>query len=111
MIDLEHLEKYVSGDVALRNEILSIFSEQARLLSGQFSDANSDEAWRNTAHALKGASRGVGAWVLGDLCEEAEQMIGAIAGKAEKRAAILVSIRQKVGDALTEADRLRAQAA
>ncbi len=111
MIDLDHLEKYVSGDTGLRAEILSIFVEQARTLDTQFADAASDEAWRNTAHALKGASRGVGAWALGDLCEEAEDMIGAIAGKEEKRAAILVSIRNKISEAVSEAERVCADAA
>ncbi len=111
MIDLEHLEKYVSGDFALRDEILSIFSEQAALLSNQFSVSLSDDDWRNVAHALKGASRGVGSWALGDLCEEAETMIGNIGGKNERRSAILISIRQKIAAALSEANRLKTRAA
>ena len=111
MIDLNHLEKYVAGDVGLRDEILTIFAEQAELLSAKFSAAAADDGWRNTAHALKGASRGVGAWELGDLCEEAEAMIGEMAGKGEKRAAILVSIRQKITAALDEVRRLRDLAA
>lgn len=111
MIDLDHLEKYVAGDIGLRDEILSIFADQAESLGEKFSVAATDEGWRNTAHALKGASRGVGAWALGDLCEEAEEMVGAIAGKNERRAAILVSIRQKVGQTLSEVRRLRDLAA
>ncbi len=111
MIDLDHLDKYVAGDVGLRDEILSIFAEQADSLSEKFAVTATDEGWRNVAHALKGASRGVGSWALGDLCEEAENMIGDIAGKAERRAAILVSIRQKVTSALSEVRRLRNLAA
>ncbi len=111
MIDLEHLDKYVAGDEALRDEILSIFAEQASALEEKFSVTATDEGWRNVAHALKGASRGVGAWALGDLCEEAESMIGEIAGKSERRAAILVSIRQKVTAALSEVRRIRNLAA
>ena len=105
-IDLVHLEKYVVGDDALRNEILSIFSDQARLLNGQFDIAQTDEGWRNTAHALKGASRGVGAWALGDLCEEAESLIGQVSGKGEKRAAILTLIRDQISTVVAEAGRL-----
>ena len=111
MIDLEHLEKYVGDDIALRDEILTIFYEQAETLSEQFSVTSTDECWRNVAHALKGASRGVGSWALGDLCEEAEGMIGGIAGKAEHRAAILVSMRQSIAAALAEVRRLRDVAA
>ena len=111
MIDLKHLEKYVAGDLGLRDEILTIFAEQAELLSGKFSAEATDEGWRNNAHALKGASRGVGAWEIGDLCEEAEEMIGDMAAKGERRAAILVSIRQKVTAALEEVERLRDLAA
>lgn len=107
MIDLEHLEKYVGGDVGLRDEILAIFHEQAESLSEKFTVTATDECWRNVAHALKGASRGVGSWALGDLCEEAEDMIGELPGKAERRAAILVSIRQAITAALEEVRRLR----
>lgn len=111
MIDLVHLDKYVAGDIGLRDESLMIFSEQADMLREKFSSAETDEAWRNTAHALKGASRGVGAWALGDLCEEAEGMIGQIAGKAERRAAILVSIHRRISEAMGEVKRLRSLAA
>ncbi len=111
MIDLDHLDKYVAGDAGLRDEILEIFAEQASVLGEQFNVSATDEGWRNVAHALKGASRGVGAWALGDLCEEAEYLIGEIAGKAERRAAILVSIRQKIDSALAEVRRLREIAA
>ncbi len=111
MIDLDHLEKYVAGDIGLRDEILVIFSEQAEMLSEKFTVEATDECWRNVAHGLKGASRGVGSWALGDLCEEAEAMIGDLAGKAELRAAIIVSIRQNIAAALDEVRRLRDLAA
>jgi len=107
MIDIVHLEKYVVGDDALRDEILSIFSDQAQLLSEQFSIEQTDEGWRDTAHTMKGAARGVGAWLLGDLCEEAEDLVGQIPGKNEKRAALLVSIRAQMTDTVCEAKRLR----
>lgn len=111
MIDLDHLEKYVAGDIGLRDEILTIFSEQAESLGEKFSVSATDEGWRNVTHALKGASRGVGSWALGDLCEEAEELIGDIAGKSERRAAIIVSIRQSISGALSEVRRLRDLAA
>jgi len=110
-IDADHLEKYVEGDTALRDEILYIFSDQAESLDTEFDIALSDEAWSNTAHALKGAARGVGAWVLGDLCEEAELLIGQTPGKGERRAALMVSIRREIHACLFEASRMREAAA
>ncbi len=111
MIDLKHLDKYTAGDTGLRDEILTIFAEQTEQLCGNFSVYDADDAWCGVAHALKGASRGVGAWELGDLCEEAEAMIGDLAGKQERRAAIVVSIRQKATAVLAEVSRLRDLAA
>lgn len=107
LIDLDHLEKYVAGDLALRDEILSIFTDQAEALMAQLDVSQTDEGWKNTAHALKGAARGVGAWALGDLCEEAESLIGQIPAKHEQRSALLILIRQKLGESVEEATRLR----
>ena len=111
MIDLKHLEKYVVGDLGLRDEILTIFADQAKTLSQTFSVEAADKAWVDIAHALKGASRGVGAWEVGDLCEEAEAMVGEMPGKTERRAAILVSIRQKLTATFDDIQRLRELAA
>ncbi|HNR76136.1 MAG TPA: Hpt domain-containing protein [Parvularculaceae bacterium] len=72
-IDLKHLDLYVVGDRALLDEILSIFIEQAKMLSAELGHTSSDETWREAAHKLKGAARGVGAWALGDFAEAAEK--------------------------------------
>ena len=108
LIDLDHLDKYVVGDTALRDEILTIFVDQARMLLEQFKPSQTDEGWKNTAHALKGAARGVGAWKLGDLCEEAETFIAQMPGKSEHRASTLIAIRHQVDACVLEAERLRA---
>ncbi len=106
-IDLDHLEQYIGGDVALRDEILTIFDEQARMWVSRLNLAEDDEVWRNAAHALKGAARGVGAWAIGDLCEAAETLIAGAPEKVAKRRAILAMISQLVDEAVGEARRLR----
>ena len=106
-IDLVHLEKYVAGDDTLRDEIFTIFGDQAALLCSQFSAQQTDNGWQNTAHALKGASRGIGAWVLGDLCADAESLVDEVPGKAEMRSILLVSIRQQISEIAAEAERIR----
>lgn len=111
MIDLDHLEKYVGDDIALRDEILTIFCEQAEMLGGNLSVSAADDSWRDIAHALKGASLGVGAWALGKFCEEAESLIGEIPEKTERREMILVSIRKSITEALGDVRRLCAAAA
>ncbi len=111
IIDFDHLEKYVAGDSALRDEILEIFAGQVDLHLQQFDVFQSDEAWKNTAHTLKGASRGVGAWSLGQLCEDAERLVGAAPAKQESRATLLVSLRIAANSAMEEAKRFRLAAA
>lgn len=107
LIDFDHLEKYVAGDNELRDEILEIFSGQVGVLLDQFDVFQTDEAWKDTAHTLKGASRGVGAWTLGQICEDAEKLTGAAPGKREARATLLVSLRVMAADAIDEAKRFR----
>lgn len=106
-IDLQHLELYIGGDVALRDEILTIFDEQAELWLAKLDPEEEDEVWRDAAHALKGAARGVGAWEIGDLCEEAEDLVGGAPEKVAKRQALLERIAQGLSDAVSEARRLR----
>jgi HPt (histidine-containing phosphotransfer) domain-containing protein len=76
-VDIDHLNRYTSGDCALNEEILQLFDRQCRemmerleaLAMGQ-SDAKS---WRETTHTLKGAARGIGAFELGNAAAEAEK--------------------------------------
>lgn len=106
-IDLDHLEQYIGSDTALRDEILTIFDEQARMWVDRLDPSEDDEIWRNAAHALKGAARGVGAWQVGDLCEAAEELIAGAPEKVAKRCAILEKISRLVDLAVGEARRLR----
>lgn len=108
VVDLDHLEKYVAGDTALRDEILTIFSEQAEMLRDQFDPEADDEAWRDVAHALKGAARGVGAWRLGDLCETTETHVGSIENKTAQRQASVQLVTAEVDAALEMIKRVRA---
>ena len=107
LIDLEHLDRYVSGDAALRDEILSIFEEQAGMWTRMLDPNAEDAAWKDAAHALKGASRGVGAWDVGDICAEAEKLIGHERRDAVRRSVILEELRQKVRETVAEVRRLR----
>ena len=110
LIDLEHLDRYVAGDLTLRDEILGIFEEQADMWTRMLDPNAADAAWKDAAHALKGASRGVGAWDVGDICAEAEKLIGEELRDVARRSVILEELRQKVRETVSEVRRLRERA-
>lgn len=74
-VDLAHLARYTGGDAALNAEILRLFQGQAESLVGQMKDIierGDAKSWREVAHALKGAARGIGAFALADTAAEIE---------------------------------------
>lgn len=85
-IDLVHLSKYTLGNRSLENELLGLFRTQADVYLARLAEAGDDAEWKNAAHSLKGSARGLGAWALGDLAEEAEKLA------AEARPAIMTQI-------------------
>lgn len=69
-VDFAVLERVAAGDVAVMEEILDLFREQAAVWSGLLDPAG--EAWRDAAHTIRGAAAGIGAGVLAEACAEAE---------------------------------------
>ncbi|MHA6287085.1 Hpt domain-containing protein [Maricaulis sp. CAU 1757] len=69
LFDSDHLARYTGGDVALTQELTGLMCQQAErcltLIEGQVD-------WREAAHTLKGAARGVGAFALAELCDPIE---------------------------------------
>jgi HPt (histidine-containing phosphotransfer) domain-containing protein len=70
VVDFGYLEGFVAGDRQVVFEVLTLFRQQAEAWAGSL-DAD-DPGWRDVAHTIKGAARGIGANALGDLCAEAE---------------------------------------
>ena len=73
-IDLVHLSRYTLGNRSLENELLGLFRSQADVYLARLDEASDDKEWKNAAHSLKGSARGLGAWSLGDIAEEAEKL-------------------------------------
>ena len=73
-IDLEKLSQYTANDPAIARDVLQIFCDQAELWLAAMGGAADLKAWKDAAHTVKGASRGVGAGELAGLAEEAEQL-------------------------------------
>ncbi len=74
VVDFPYLEAYAAGDAALVEEVLRLFEHQAELWIRLLDPAGDAETWKDGAHTLKGASAGIGANALAQICNEAERM-------------------------------------
>lgn len=97
-VDFAHLETYAAGDAVVIEEVLQIFREQSSLWI-RLLDPAAPEGWRDGAHTLKGASLGIGAFDLAEVCSRAEQAAGA--GEVE-RAVLLEKIRNALDAVMTD---------
>jgi HPt (histidine-containing phosphotransfer) domain-containing protein len=107
-VDLHHLNRFTDGDRAINEEVLRLFDRQCRETVGQLKElargAVIPPAWRELAHRLKGAARGIGAFDLGDAAEEAEgaheprAARAALARLQRDSAAVCGFIRKFLGD-------------
>ncbi|MEE9346642.1 MAG: Hpt domain-containing protein [Robiginitomaculum sp.] len=75
-IDFSHLKQYVGDDLALTAEVFGMFRHQTEMWSKLLTAKADDETWTSVTHTLKGSARAVGACGLGDVCEQAEALIG-----------------------------------
>ena len=69
-VDFAYLEGFLGGDVAIALEVLELFRRQATGWVEAL--AAPADGWREVAHTIKGAGRGIGARTLGDLADVAE---------------------------------------
>ena len=69
-VDFGYLEGFAAGDRQVISEVLALFRQQAEAWAVSLDE--SDPGWRDVAHTIKGAARGVGANALGDACAAAE---------------------------------------
>jgi len=76
-VDLAHLACYTGGDAALNVEVLDLFRGQAKQLLenlGAALEGGDAKTWRETAHGIKGAARGIGAFAMADAAATVEQI-------------------------------------
>lgn len=74
LFDHEHLLRYTGEDAALQRELIGLMLDQAERCVGMMDLAREPSEWRAAVHTLKGSSRGVGAFALGDLCDQVEEL-------------------------------------
>lgn len=88
-IDLEHLARYTGGEKGLNGEILRLFDGQITSMVAELNGllaSRDTKRWREIAHTIKGAARGVGAFGMGEAAAKAEPVNPA--DSAEAKAAI-----------------------
>lgn len=71
-IDLVHLVRQTLGDEALEQEMLGLMIRQIQLVSARIDLATEAER-RQIVHALRGAARNIGAFLLADAAEAFER--------------------------------------
>jgi HPt (histidine-containing phosphotransfer) domain-containing protein len=88
VVDFKYLEDFAAGDMRVVTEVLALFRDQAQAWSDSL--AVSTEGWAETLHTIKGASRGVGAFALGEAAEQAERLGPSVLSlvRAELQAAV-----------------------
>lgn len=97
--DRAHLTQYTGEDEALQRELVALMLDQAQRCTGMMAAARERSEWRTAAHTLKGAARGVGAFALGELCDQAEELPEmAWAGAAVQITQCVEQTRQAFGD-------------
>ncbi len=83
-IDFNHLDAYTAGDHDLIREVLRLFRGQVAQLIGVLAETGDPKTWKDTAHGIKGAARGIGAWQAAEAAALVERSDFAdAAGRAE----------------------------
>lgn len=72
VLDREHLARFTAGDAALEAELFALLDQQIGACIARLEAARDTQSWREAAHTLKGAARGVGAVALGEACAALE---------------------------------------
>ena len=98
-IDLEHLARYTGGEKSLNAEILRLFDGQVTDMVGELNGllaSRDSKRWREIAHTIKGAARGVGAFGMGVAAAKAEPVDPANGSEAKAAIQKLESEAQTV---------------
>jgi HPt (histidine-containing phosphotransfer) domain-containing protein len=98
-VDFVYLETYAAGDAVVIGEVLDLFREQSAMWTRLLDPSGETEGWRDGSHTLKGASLGIGAFQLAEICDQAEQA----SGRSElERMVLLERLRNALDAVLTD---------
>lgn len=89
-MEFDYLEGFAAGDMQVVTEVLALFQGQAE--GWRLKLEAPGEGWRDLAHTIKGAARGIGATALGDVADKAER------GDASMAPELLAALDASVAD-------------
>ena len=98
-VDFAYLEAYAGQDMVVVEEVLGLFREQVAIWLRLLDPATPGDAWRDAAHTIKGAARGIGAEALAEACAAAEM---ASNGPTGERAVRLDQVRDALDLTLSD---------
>ena len=104
VLDFDHLNKYVNGDVDLTRELFGLFQNQIDTWMKMISMDVDADMFESAAHTLKGTSQAVGALQLANLCQQAEDH-HSMKGTQERKAQLIQDIEFTVSRVVTEIQR------
>jgi len=73
-VDLVHLSKYTLGNRELEKEVLELFNQQSLIYLKRLAGAENMVNWHQAAHTIKGSAKGIGAWKVAEMAENAEML-------------------------------------
>lgn len=102
-IDFNHLDAYTAGDHDLIREVLRLFRGQVAQLIEVLAETGDAKTWKDTAHGIKGAARGIGAWQAAEAAAFVERFDFADAtGRAAALQTLSAAFRDVCADIETE---------
>lgn len=99
ILNLAHLDRYTGGQKSLNAEVLALFDTQITTMVAELKGlvAKGDRTrWREIAHTIKGAARGVGAFPMGDAAAKAEPIDPSNASEAQAALVCIESEAEQV---------------
>lgn len=97
-VDFAYLRRFTMANRGLELEVLGLFIEHAPRYLADLRSAGTAKAWHDAAHTLKGAARGVGAWRVARVAENAERL--RFDTDADRRAFALDSAEEALDEAI-----------
>ncbi|MFD0987657.1 Hpt domain-containing protein [Methyloligella solikamskensis] len=96
-LDRAHLARYTAGDAELEKELLTLFADQSGVYMERMRGAETEKAWRDAAHSLKGSAKAVGAFDVAHAAEAAETSPAECTFEERKR--LLATLEAALADA------------
>jgi HPt (histidine-containing phosphotransfer) domain-containing protein len=99
ILDIAHLSEYTGDNDEIRDKALSVFIENAPEYYELLLSADADN-WKERAHKLKGAARGLGAWKMAKQGERAEFLDAPFVNN-EDRKRCLAELKTRLDELIT----------